>query len=299
MKVRWKACVAGGLAVAAFAGPAQASAFSFHGTAVHRDARLHAWVVAGRGGAMRLVHTSAKLRAGSVVTVQGRLLADRSISASKVTINGRAHRARLAGTVVRHSGRTLTVASHGAVVTVWRHATRRQASALDTTPTAPTNGSQVVVSVSVDQSTGELDEDDITTAPGATQGEGIELSGTVVTNTPGTTTTPGKLVVQLDDGQGQVFISVPAGTDVSALTPGMAGEFRVSIAGDTATGENVLTFISFKQEDQSQGDDNQGDDDNQGGDHQGGGDQQGSGGQQGGGDQGGSGGSGGSGGGDD
>jgi hypothetical protein len=240
----------------AFAVPAQASAATFKGTAVHRDARLHAWVVAGRGGALRLVHTSAKLHAGSVVTVRGKLLADRSLSASAVAVRGAAHRVRIRGTVVRHTRHSLTIAARGAVVTVRNAHARRLASALDTTtpPTQPTDGTTVVVTASVNPSSGELDEQDVQEQ--SSQSGGVELSGAV--QQPSTSCPAPMLSVQLDDGQGIVCITVPAGMDVSSLTPGTAGEFRVTIAAGTTPGSNTLTLVSFKSEDQGDGEDDHG-----------------------------------------
>ena len=102
------------IAAAAVAFPAAAGAGSFSGIVVAKQVRRHALVVASHTGVVRVVHTHhLATRVGARVTVTARRLGDGTFSATKLSVRGRAHRARIHGVVVRRlRGRVLIAAGH-------------------------------------------------------------------------------------------------------------------------------------------------------------------------------------------
>jgi hypothetical protein len=128
------AVAVGALAVPALAGAAQAP--TVRGTVVQRDAKLGVVVIAGKSGKLQRIKVPAvsKIAMGSVLKVVG----------SKVTVVGKAHRAKLRGVVVRRHVHSFALAGNGSVLAV-------------TSPTPPAPGEQVTTTVQV--SPNALDDD--------------------------------------------------------------------------------------------------------------------------------------------
>jgi hypothetical protein len=235
---------------AAVAFPAAAGAASFGGIVVAKQVRRHALVVASHTGAVRVVHTHRlATRLGARVTVRARRLRDGTFSATKVSVRGRAHRARIHGVVVRRlRGRVLIAAGHS----VLSIRTRRLFSLQDDNPGAQP-GDEVDETVTIDN--GNLNEDDVDEV-GHTQK--LELEGSIVSVTAPTSAADGEIVLQV--GTSTIHVVVPAGTQLPSLAVGQNVELKVALSGTT------FTLVKADEEDDNQGDDDQGDDDEGGGD---------------------------------
>jgi hypothetical protein len=124
----------GALAVPALAGAAQTP--TLRGIVVQRDAKAGVVVIAGKSGKLQRIKVAApgKVAMGSVLKVVG----------SKVTVVGKAHRAKLRGVVVRRHVHSFALAGNGSVLAV-------------TSPTPPAPGQQVTTTVQV--SPNALDDD--------------------------------------------------------------------------------------------------------------------------------------------
>ena len=238
------------IAAAAVAFPAAAGAGSFSGIVVAKQVRRHALVVASHTGAVRVVHTHhLATRVGARVTVTARRLGDGTFSATKLSVRGRAHRARIHGVVVRRlRGRVLIAAGHS----VLSIRSGRLFSLQDDHPGAQP-GDEVDETVTIDN--GNLDEDQVDEV-GHTQK--LELEGSIVSVTAPTTTADGEIVLQV--GTSTIHVVVPAGTQLPSLAPGQNVELKVTLSGTT------FTLAKADEEDDNQGDDNQGDDDGGGDD---------------------------------
>ena len=228
--------------------PATAGAATFKGIVVGKQARRHAIVVTSTSGLVRTVHTHRlAIRVGSRVAVRARKLRDGTFSARKVSVRGRAHRARIHGVVAKRlRGRYLLAAGHSMLAI----RTGQSFSLNDERGPAP----GTVVNVTVDTDDNELDEEDVDEVG---QAEKLELEGKVVSVTAPTATTDGEIVLQV--GKSTINVVVPAGFSLSALKPGDSVELKVSLSGTT------FTLLKAQDEDEDDGDDDQGDDDDGGG----------------------------------
>ncbi|TMM23278.1 MAG: hypothetical protein E6F94_11845 [Actinobacteria bacterium] len=235
---------------AAVAFPAAAGAASFSGIVVAKQVRRHALVVASPTGAVHVVRTHhLATRLGARVTVRAHRLRDGTFSATKVSVRGRARRARIHGVVVRRlRGRVLIAAGHS-VLSIRSH---QLFSLQDDNPGAQP-GDEVDETVTIDN--GNLDEDQVEEV-GHTQK--LELEGAVVSVTSPTNAADGEIVLQV--GTSTIHVVVPAGTQLPALAAGDNVELKVTLSGTT------FTLAKADEEDDSQGDDDQGDDDGGGGD---------------------------------
>jgi hypothetical protein len=243
---------------------ARAAGASVKGTAVHLQARRHAWIVAGRNGTLHLVRTTARLHPGARVSVHGAALSDHTIRARSLTRLGTRHVVRVRGVVVARNARLLTIAANGATLSIRRHLRHgARTLASDSGTSAPPVGTSVSVSVKVDDQ-GEVEQD------GGFQDEqdnengangNAELSGAVVSVTAGKGGTS-TVLITLGDSNMQVALTAPAGLDLTGLTTGTVADFKVNIAADPSTGENVITIVRFETDDSN--DDNQGDGNSQG-----------------------------------
>ena len=238
------------IAAAAVAFPAAAGAGSFSGIVVAKQVRRHALVVASHTGVVRVVHTHhLATRVGARVTVTARRLGDGTFSATKLSVRGRAHRARIHGVVVRRlRGRVLIAAGHS----VLSIRSGRLFSLQDDHPGAQP-GDEVDETVTIDN--GNLDEDQVDEV-GHTQK--LELEGSIVSVTAPTSTADGEIVLQV--GTSTIHVVVPAGTQLPSLAPGQNVELKVTLSGTT------FSLVKADEEDDNQGDDNQGDDDGGGDD---------------------------------
>jgi hypothetical protein len=222
------------LALAALPAAAAAKTVAFKGTVVKKSAAPAGYVVAQRGGQLRLVRTSAKLRVGRVVAVRGRLLADRSVKATRIRRFGLARRVRVRGVVLGRTRRLVTVGANGASVSIRRRTT---ASLLHHGGSA--GAAAVVENCTIDH--GKLDE---TSSLPAGAAVAVEFHGTVVS--------AGNGQLQLSIDGVLLTIQVPSTVDVSGLTPGTIVEVRVAIGTDPQ-GVATLTLVGFHSEDGEDG----------------------------------------------
>jgi hypothetical protein len=229
---------------AAVAFPAAAGAASFGGIVVAKQVRRHALVVASPTGAVRVVHTHRlATRLGARVTVRARRLPDGTFSATKVSVRGRARRARIHGVIVRRlRGRVLVAAGHS----VLSIRSRQLFSLQDDNPGAQT-GDVVDETVTIDN--GTLDEDQVEEV-GHTQK--LELEGSIVSVTAPTGAADGEIVLQV--GASTIHVTVPAGVQLPPLAAGQNVELKVTLSGTT------FTLAKAETEEDDQGDDDQGDD---------------------------------------
>ena len=237
-------------AAAAFVLPATAGAATFSGVVVAKQPARHAVVVASRTGVVRTVHTQRlALRVGARVAVTARTLADGTYSATKVSVHGRALRARIRGVVARRlASGYLVSAGHSVLAVRTRHFSGMSAGG-----TGPATGT--IVDVTVDTNDAQLDQEDVDEVGHAQR---LELEGTVASITAATAADPGELVLTV--GKSTIDVVLPAGTTLpSTLKVGDKVEVKVTLAGDT------FTLATSHEEDDDQGDDDGGGDDHHGG----------------------------------
>lgn len=203
-----------------------------------------------------LVHTSAKLAVGQRVAMSARTLRNGTLAASSVKVLGRAHAVKFRGLLLARSGSKLVVSAGGAVITLHRGG-RATASARDS---GPLPGSTVAVTATVG-TTGELDEDAITTVSPSAPGGQIEGQLTLGVGTVSVTSEHMSLVLK-----------VPVGLD---LTTFANGDEVLATFTQGADGSLTLTVLSANGDAQEadNGDNNGGNGGNGGGgDGHGGGD---------------------------
>jgi len=232
------------VAAAVLVYPAVSSAASFHGVVIVKQSKRHALVVASSTGRVRTVHTSRmRIRVGARVSVRARVLHDGTFSATKVSADGRAHKARIRGVVVRRTrGGRLVSAGHSVFAI---HSNRNE----------PRPGDVVDEDVTIGAN-GELDEDDFDEVGHV---EKTEVEGKVVSVSAPTATTPGTLMTKTEDGP-TISITVPAGFN---LPQDLKAGDRVAAKGKVDG--TTFTLVKLEQEDNEDGDDDGGDD--HGGDH--------------------------------
>lgn len=203
-----------------------------------------------------LVHTTAKLAVGQRVALTARTLRNGTLAASSVKVLGRAHTVKFRGLLLARSGSKLVVSAGGAVITLHRGG-RATASARDS---GPQPGSTIAVTATVG-TTGELDEDSMTTVSPSAPGGQIEGHLTLGVGTVSVTSEHMSLVLK-----------VPVGLD---LTTFANGDEVLATFTQGADGSLTLTALSANGDAQQadNGDDNGGDShggDNHGGDNHGG-----------------------------
>jgi hypothetical protein len=235
------------VAAGAIAFPATAGAVSFHGVVVAKQARRHALIVASPSGLVRTVHSHRlATTVGARVAVSAARLSDGTFSARRVTVHGRANKARIHGIVAqRRRGGFLLAAGH---------------SVLAVRGSGPPPGTVVDVTVKTDDN--DLEQEDFDEIG---EVEKIELEGKILSITPATATMDGEIVLQV--GKSTIDVVVPAGTALPALKAGDNVELKVRLSGQT------FTLVRAEDEDNDEGDDDGGGgDDDGGGHHHGGGD---------------------------
>jgi len=175
------------LALAAALGlSAQASAATVKGTVVHANKSAHTFVVAGRSGRLTKVSSRRSARAGSVVRVSGRRLANGLLRSHRLRTRGHARHARLRGLVTWSTARGFTVAAHGASLLVHRSSTD------DPAPL----GAPVSTNVTIDDH-GDLDENECHQMGQAP--DQLKLEGVVLSTDP----TAETITISGDDDQGE------------------------------------------------------------------------------------------------
>ena len=216
------------------------------------DFRAHSKTatVAAAGGRLVAVHTAKRARVGSVVKLKAaRQLLNGTFSARLVKV-GRARHALVRAKVVARVGRNLMLSARGTTFVVKLRGKR----AHERTTTPPV-GATVMTNVTI-MDDGELEATDVNEVAAPVAGQTLEIEGKLTANT-GTS-----LAVTLrDDGVSMNFaITVPPGTDVSALIVGEEVELQV-----TANGDGTFTLAQGSLN----GDDNEADDPNDDTEHNG------------------------------
>jgi Cu/Ag efflux protein CusF len=189
-----------------------------------------------------LVHTSAKLRVGQRVTVNGRSLRNGTVAASSVRVIGRARTVHFRGLLLKKSGTRMVLSAGGAIISVKRGAVRSTSSANDT---GPQPGTVVDVTATV-SSTDELDEDNVTTVSADAPGGAIEGKLTLGT---------GKITVVSEHMA--LVINVPSTFDLSKFKAG-----DEVLAKFTQGADGTLTLTDLSGDDNVQEADNNDDGDN-------------------------------------
>lgn len=237
--------------------PAFAGAATFKGIVVAKQARRHALVVSSKTGVVRTVHTHRlATRIGARVTVKAKRLRDGTFSATRVTVHGRAYKARIHGIVARRMRGGYLISAGHSLLSIRSH----QSFSLNDHGNGAQPGDVVDVTVSVSGS--QLDEDQVQ-HDGHSQS--LELEGKIVSVTQPTSTADGEIMLQV--GKSTIDIVVPAGTTLPTLNPGDSVQLKVQLSGDT------FTLVTSQDEQDNQGDDGGGD----GGDNGGNGDNSGNG----------------------
>jgi uncharacterized membrane protein YgcG len=215
-------------ALAALALAAGASAASFSGVVVHKDARAHSFVVALRGGGLRAIHAPRSPALGRTVTVRARLLRNGTWALQHIRTGRAVGRIHLRGTVTYVNSRRglFVVSARGLSLLVREHRARagRLHAAGDS---QPVDGEVVNVDGTLDGNT--VDASDIQQSGEDTNG--FDLEGIVQAIDP----TARTLSVSADDSEesgATLTIDVPAAFDMSLFSTGESVELIVSPNGD-------------------------------------------------------------------
>jgi hypothetical protein len=230
-------------ASAVLALPATAAAFS--GVVVAKDPARHALVIASHGGVVRTVRAPGHLRsvrAGERLVFSVRRLSDGTFKAPSLRPAGRAHRAVLRGTVVRHRLSHYLISTGGSVLAM-RASTRDFASANGRGHRA---GDRVRVRVRIGRNGLTA-----TSFKDLGHANSLELEGIFL----GLAGDQLRLAVE---HRGEVFVTVPAGFQLPELAPGDEIELVVSVDQAGAFG-----LVAIQKDDEDD-DDHEGIDDENG-----------------------------------
>jgi hypothetical protein len=206
--------------------PATAAAFS--GVVVAKDQARHALVIASRGGVVRTVRAPGHLgavRTGERLVFSARRLSDGTFKAGSLRPAGRAHRAVLRGTVVRHRLSHYLLSTGGSVIGM-------RASARSHRP-----GDRVQVRVRIGRNGLTA-----TSFKDLGHANSLELEGIFL----GLNGDQLRLAVE---HRGEVFVTVPGGFQLPELKPGDEIELDVSV--DATTG--AFTLLSIRTDDENDG----------------------------------------------
>jgi hypothetical protein len=219
--------------------PATASAGSWRGVVVGKDARRGTVVTASANGTVRTVRAPAKARAlrlGQRVAVRATKIADGTFAAAKIRVVGRTHRAHIRATVVRPQTRAgRTVVSAGSSVLALRAKARRGvASSGD--GLAPGDRIDAVLDVDDDLEIDDLDE--------IGHSDLLELNGVLL----GSDTT----TLHIGVGAGMIDVTVPPGFLLPPLDQNAQVELLVSVGID---GKFTLAAVKDDNEDNDEADD--------------------------------------------
>jgi hypothetical protein len=219
--------------VAAFAFPTGAFAGTFTGVVVGKSGSNIA--VASKAGTVRTVHTSARARIGSRVSVNG----------AAVRVVGLARHARIHAVVVKRVGGATLVAAGRSLIAI-RSSGRRFSSLAGS---GPSTGA--VVNSSVDIANGQLTQQSM---------QVVGQTGSAIVQAQVTAVGVGTITVLVN---GQSFsIALPAGIQLPASLVGQFVTLNLTLAqgGATATADDDNESEDDDQN-EDQGDDDHGDDD--------------------------------------
>jgi hypothetical protein len=219
-------------AIVTLAAPAMASAAKTgaakagtRGIVVQRDARAGAVVLATRSGKLQRLKLAKpnRLAMGAIVQVSG----------SKISVVGRAHKAKVHGVVVHRSRKSYALAGNGSVLAV-------------ASVTPPPAGEQITATVQVSQTTLSGDEGDVEVDD--QEAASAEVRGTVLSQDAAA------LVLTVNGFPLGLSIAL-GGQTIPPLAVGTPVEAKVSLAPDPANPSAiVLTLVSLHVENGDHGD---------------------------------------------
>jgi uncharacterized membrane protein YgcG len=240
-----------GLLATALLPAAAADANTMKGTVVHRNHKAHSFVVAGRSGKLRAVHSTRTPAVGRQVSFRARQLSNGTFSTKSFKVRGRSDRARLVGTVtfVDSASRTFTLSDDGASILV---------HVADETIALPAVGDAVRVIANLDDSTASTVEATGVTVLPAPPANAVKLEGVVLAIDETTRT----LMLSADDSDasGQaVSVALPDTFDITAFHVGDRVEMIATLNPDGTT----FTAVASSGDDNATEADDQGDDQGQ------------------------------------
>lgn len=233
---------------------ASASAATFTGVAVHRNARAHSFTIALQNGGLRAIHSTRAPALGRRVTVTARLLKNGTWGLQRVRVGQKTKHVRIRGTVTYVDARhhTFVVSARGVSLLVHRRVRTGHPGHASDGGVAP--GQVVTVNGSVDGNS--VDADQVQSS--GVNANGIGLEGTITAvNLTGRT-----LTISADDSEqsgGTLTIEVPASFDITLFKVGDAVELIVSPNGDgtytleQSSNDNTAQHANNQGEDQGDG----------------------------------------------
>ena len=168
------------LAAAVFVPAAVAAppaAHTVQGTVVAKDRAHHALVLALPGGGVQAVvvpGSLARVALGRKVVLRATTVAGHIATATRITMNGKAHKAVVRGTIVRIAKRHAVLNAGGTILAVTLTPTKR-ARTMASAPSGPKAGDVVVAEVEIDDD-GSLDTDHVVVVASAA-GTGVGSAG--------------------------------------------------------------------------------------------------------------------------
>jgi len=237
------------LAVAA-ALPATAGAGQWRGVVVAKEKNRGTIVTASRSGIVRTVRVESglgKVRVGQRVVVKAQRLGDGTFRLQKIRVVGKAAKARVRATVVRHQTRLgrIVLSAGGSVFALRSKSARRLAHDDGFEP-----GDRIDAHLAFDDDGFEVDDVDEVGHAGLLELEGIHLE------------TVGGVVKLAVVHRGAVSVLVPGGFTLPPLAAGDELELLVSVGADGS-----FTLVSLEDEtaeDEDEGDRDEDEDDDHG-----------------------------------
>ena len=231
--------------------PATAGAAQWRGVVVAKEKNRGTIVTASRSGVVRTIRVESglgKVHVGQRVAVKAKRLADGTFSLQKIRVVGKAAKARLRATVVRHQTRLgRIVVSAGGSVFALRSKSARRLAHDDDDGFEP--GDRIDAHLSFDDDDFEVYDADEVGHAGLLELEGIYLE----------TGTDGKIKLAVVH-RGAVSVTVPGGFVLPPLTAGDELELLVSVGADGS-----FTLVSLENE--TSDDEDEGDDEDEDEDH--------------------------------
>lgn len=225
MRVKVLVALAAMLAIAV---PAEAKAGGFHGIVIAKQPQRGTLVLAGPTGVGMTVHAStARMKIGDRISLQGRRLVDGTILGSQLRVVSHVQRASIRAVVVRQL-RTSTLAATGrSVFAIRNKGVRAVASAADGGGLRPGSIEQFEIEI---EDNGILQA--VATTP-AGQAGNVQIEGALVSTSPFVVTVGGL----------PITITVPTGM---TLPTTLAAGQRIELTVQTAAA-NVFTLVSIDQ----------------------------------------------------
>jgi len=229
--------VALGVGIATLGFAASASAASFSGVVVHKEARAHSFVIALRGGGLRAIHARRSPALGTRVTVDASALRNGTWAMQRLTRSGSANtRVRVRGTVTYVNSRQglFVVSARGVSLLVHDRRARLRGAHIAADTTVSDGG---VVTVDGSLAGDSIDAIDV-------QSDGQDVNGIDLEATVQAVDTAARTLTVSADDSGEsgstLVVDVPASFDIGAFSDGESLEMVASPNGDgTYTLEQV------------------------------------------------------------